>query len=154
MCHPCTFSPCPPFSVLRVCTETAHVLCCLPGQDRQVMLDSDDLGYDSMDGEEEDYDDVLEMDSLEQSAVDGELPCTRLALRAKLLGETMELPQVLLGWCLHPAGQWVPVPSVWGDLGFPAPSLVLGRVAPSLSLCCPHHADFVLYPPHQSCHQQ
>ncbi|KAF4799411.1 hypothetical protein TURU_054803 [Turdus rufiventris] len=44
------------------------------GQDRQVMLDSDDLGYDSMDGEEEDYDDVLEMDSLEQPAVDAE-PC-------------------------------------------------------------------------------
>lgn len=64
------------------------------------MLDDDDLEYDSMDGEEEDYDEVPEMDSLEQPAVDGELPCTHLALRVKPLGETMELPQVLLGWCL------------------------------------------------------
>ncbi|NXC79092.1 CO7A1 protein, partial [Cercotrichas coryphoeus] len=38
------------------------------GQDRQIMIDSDDLGYDSMDGEEEDYDELLEMDSLEQPA--------------------------------------------------------------------------------------
>lgn len=56
------------------------------------MLDDDDLEYDSMDGEEEDYDEVPEMDSLEQPAVDGELPCTHLALRVKPLGETMELP--------------------------------------------------------------
>lgn len=79
--------------------RTAHAWCCLSGQSRQIMLDNDDLGYDSMDGEEEDYDEVPEMDSLEQPAVDGELPCTHLALRAKLLGETMELLQVL-GWCL------------------------------------------------------
>ncbi|KAI1234456.1 hypothetical protein IHE44_0003507 [Lamprotornis superbus] len=39
-------------------------------RDRQITLNSDDLGYDSMDGEEEDYDEVLEMDSLEQPAVD------------------------------------------------------------------------------------
>lgn len=72
--------------------RTAHARCCLPGQDRQIMLDDDDLEYDSMDGEEEDYDEVPEMDSLEQPAVDGELPCTHLALRVKPLGETMELP--------------------------------------------------------------
>lgn len=88
------------------------------------MLDNDDLTYDSMDGEEDDYDEVPEMDSLEQPTVDGELPCTHLALRAKLLGETIELPQVLLGWCLHTqlgsgflcllsAGIWVFLPSCW-----------------------------------------
>ncbi|KAL2299817.1 hypothetical protein Nmel_012667 [Mimus melanotis] len=44
------------------------------GKDRQIMLDSDDLGYDTMDGEEEDYDEIPEMDSLEQPAVDAE-PC-------------------------------------------------------------------------------
>lgn len=63
------------------------------------MLDNDNLEYDSVDEEKEDYDEVLEMDSLEQPTVDGELPCTHLALRAELLRETMELPQVLLGWC-------------------------------------------------------
>ncbi|NWV63250.1 CO7A1 protein, partial [Malurus elegans] len=36
------------------------------GQGRQIMLDNDDLEYDSMDGEEDDYDEVPEMDSLEQ----------------------------------------------------------------------------------------
>nr|XP_041574710.1 collagen alpha-1(VII) chain isoform X10 [Taeniopygia guttata] len=44
------------------------------GQDRQIMLDNDDLTYDSMDGEEDDYDEVPEMDSLEQPTVDAE-PC-------------------------------------------------------------------------------
>lgn len=116
-----------PFFLCSMCVvRTAHAWCCLPGQDRQIMLDNDDLEYDSMDGEEEDYDEVPEMDSLEQPAVGGELPCIHLALRAKLLGETMELPQILLGWCLciqlgsgslcHLSGQ---------DLGFPALSLVL-----------------------------
>ncbi|KAM4768828.1 kunitz-type serine protease inhibitor 5-like [Cyanocitta cristata] len=38
------------------------------------MLDNDDLEYDSMDGEEEDYDEVPEVDSLEQPTVDAE-PC-------------------------------------------------------------------------------
>ncbi|TRZ13503.1 hypothetical protein HGM15179_013603 [Zosterops borbonicus] len=59
------------------------------GQDRQIMLDNDDLEYDSMDGEEEDYDEVPEMDSLEQPAVGAEscrLPldegdCQRYTLR-------------------------------------------------------------------------
>ncbi|NWH76187.1 CO7A1 protein, partial [Piaya cayana] len=36
------------------------------GEDRQVTLDTDDLEYDSMYGEEEDYEEVPEMDSLEQ----------------------------------------------------------------------------------------
>uniref|UniRef100_A0A8C3V4L3 BPTI/Kunitz inhibitor domain-containing protein n=1 Tax=Catharus ustulatus TaxID=91951 RepID=A0A8C3V4L3_CATUS len=56
--------------------------------------------------------------------VDGELPCTHLALRAKLLGETMELPQVLLGWglciqlgseslCHLSGGIWDFLPSHW-----------------------------------------
>ncbi|XP_051483825.1 collagen alpha-1(VII) chain [Apus apus] len=43
------------------------------GEDRQVMLDTDDLEYDSV-YEEEDYDEVPEMDSSEQSAMGAE-PC-------------------------------------------------------------------------------
>ncbi|KAJ7406919.1 hypothetical protein WISP_130785 [Willisornis vidua] len=41
------------------------------GHDREIMLDTDDLEYD-MYGEEEDYDEVPEMNSLEQPAVDAE----------------------------------------------------------------------------------
>lgn len=90
-----------PLFLCSMCVvRTAHVCCCLPGQDRQTTLDDDDLAYD-MEEEEDDYDEVPEMDSLEQPTVDGELPCTHLELRAKLLGETMELSWVLLGWCLH-----------------------------------------------------
>lgn len=87
------------------------------------MLNTDDLEYESMYGEEEDYDEVPEMDSLEQPAMGGELPCTCLASR-------MEPPGVTRG-CLgfagvmspHPAWQRVAVPSGWGDLGFAALSL-------------------------------
>lgn len=39
------------------------------------MLDTDDLEYESVYGEEEDYDEVPEMDSSEQTAMGGELPC-------------------------------------------------------------------------------
>lgn len=39
------------------------------------MLDTDDLEYESVYGEEEDYDEVPEMDSSEQPAMGGELPC-------------------------------------------------------------------------------
>ncbi|XP_009075771.1 PREDICTED: tissue factor pathway inhibitor-like, partial [Acanthisitta chloris] len=44
-------------------------------QDRQINLDTDDLEYDSMYEEEEDYDEISEMDSLEKLTVDAE-PCS------------------------------------------------------------------------------
>ncbi|XP_075369784.1 uncharacterized protein LOC142415407 [Mycteria americana] len=45
------------------------------GQGRRVTLDTDDLEYESVYGEEEDYDEVLEMDSSEQHAMGAE-PCS------------------------------------------------------------------------------
>lgn len=45
------------------------------GQDRRVVLDTDDLEYESVYGEEEDYDEVPEMDSSEQTAMGAE-PCS------------------------------------------------------------------------------
>lgn len=44
------------------------------GQDRRVVVDTNDLEYDSMYGEQEDYDTALDAGSLEQLAEDGELP--------------------------------------------------------------------------------
>lgn len=44
------------------------------GQDRRVVVDTNDLEYESMYGEQEDYDTALDADSSEQLAEDGELP--------------------------------------------------------------------------------
>lgn len=44
------------------------------GQDRRVVVDTNDLEYGSIYGEQEDYDTALDADSSEQLAEDGELP--------------------------------------------------------------------------------
>lgn len=46
------------------------------GQDRRVVVDTNDLEYESMYGEQEDYDTALDADSSEQLAEDAE-PCTQ-----------------------------------------------------------------------------
>lgn len=77
--------------------RAAHVRHCLPGQNRQVMLDTDDLEYESVYGEDDDYDEDSEMDSSEQPMEDGELPCARLAPRMEPLGVTTWLPGLCWG---------------------------------------------------------
>lgn len=76
--------------------RSAHTQHCLPGQDREVMLDTDDLEYDSEYGEE-DYDEVPEMDSSEQPVMGGEFSCAHLAPRMKPLGATARLPGLCWG---------------------------------------------------------
>ncbi|RLV99448.1 hypothetical protein DV515_00009730 [Chloebia gouldiae] len=84
LCPPLSLSCWAPksFSTQPFLAGSAHIVPVLKlshaeedeGQDRQITLDNDDLTYDSMDGEEDDYDEVPEMDSLEQPTVDAE-PC-------------------------------------------------------------------------------
>lgn len=77
--------------------RAAHAWRCLPGQDRQVMLDTDDLEYESMYGDEEDYDEVPEMDSSEQPVMGGELPCAHLEQRMEPPGATVGAPGLCWG---------------------------------------------------------
>lgn len=77
--------------------KAAHMCHYLPGQNGQVMLDTDDLEYESVYGEDDDYDEDSEMDSSEQPMMDGELPCAHLAPRMEPLGATTWLPGLCWG---------------------------------------------------------
>lgn len=101
----------------------AHTQRCLPGQDRRVTLDTDDLEYESMYAEEEedDYDEVLEMDSSEHPRMGGEIPCACLASRMEHIAGNCWAAGALLGRRLHGlSGSRSLHPPAGVDLGFAA----------------------------------
>lgn len=103
--------------------RAAHTQHCLPGQDRRVTLDTDDLEYESMytEEEEDDYNDVLEMDSSEHPRMGGEIPCAGLALRMEHVGGNCWSAGALLGRCLLGlSGNRSLHPPAGVDLGFAA----------------------------------
>lgn len=121
--------------------KAAHVQCCLPGQDMQVMLDTDDLDYDSEYDEEEDYGEGLETEHLEQPAMGGELHCTCLA-QMEPLGVATGLPGLCWGDISIPlpvSGSLCPLAGRICDL---QPSVTqVGGVFPITVLCTPHTLD-------------
>ena len=120
------------------------------------MLDTDDLEYESEYREDEDYDEVLEMDGSEQTAMGGELPCAHLALRMGPRGVTTGLPG--LCWSDASTSHLAAGPrSLWlGGFGICSPldGTRTGCAFPITALCRTHRADLTLHPPHQSCHRQ
>ena len=116
------------------------------------MLNTDDLEYESVYGEEEeDYDEVP--DSSEQPVMGGELPCACLAPRMEPPGATVGL--LGLRWGDASTSRLAVVPrALWlGVFGICSPlaGTQAGCMFPITSLC---HADLTLHPPHRSHHRQ